>query len=96
VAPTNIGVYANTSVALNAANADIAGTAGLAALAGHQSIIIVGANTVGSVVDVYIENAGGNLTHTIAQELAANQLVLVAHVTIIGAALTASDFSSIA
>jgi hypothetical protein len=96
VAATNIDVLANTTIALNATNADIAGTAGLAALTGHQSIVLVGSNTVGGTVDVYIENAGGTIGNTVAQELAAHEIVLVAHVTIVGVPLTAGDFSSIA
>ncbi len=96
VAATNIGVYASTAVTLGAANADIAGNANLAALAGHQSILIVGSNTVGGSVDVYIENAGGNLANTVAQEVAANQAVLVAHVSLVGGALTVADFAGIA
>lgn len=88
-----IGYYANTTTALNTANAVIDGNGTFANTSGGFAVV-GSALTSGTTVDLYFIKSGATVANTLAAEVTAGNAVKISTITLNGT-LVATDFVSV-
>jgi len=91
---TQVILLANTTTAMNGANAQIDGAGAVTVTNG--AFAVVGTNAAANTVALYFITSGADVTTTIAAGVTAGTVVQIATIGIIGSALVLGDFIGIA